>query len=179
MNQSRKANFRKACLGIIVAVLVLGLFAYRNRRQIEAKVWHWRHGYTYGVGEYDVFIPDHWLPKRSDIPDNLLLYDTKSGSGVRIFLLPGLHELEFWETKHRQKLEKDHVKEIVDHTLNIVGQEVICVGGTEFQDELKLSAPNIISLDCESTGNLHLMFVGKDSELGTFYGLASRIKERR
>lgn len=173
MTSRKRIVFRIVVL--IIAVSVVGYIAYRNRLQVEAKLWHWRHGYICRMGTYDVFVPEHWLPTH-DVADDLLLYDTKTGSSIRVFLLPPLRDVEFWETKHRQKLENDHVNKVVDHALHIGDQRVVCVGGTEFQDELKIPAPNVISLDCQSTGTLHLMFVGRDSELETFYSIASRIK---
>lgn len=128
------------------------------------------------IGEYDVPVPARWLP-RDDVPGDLLLYNTEKFASVAI--LPGVpaQDLAFWESARRQRLESDHVEHIVQHTIRLESQTVSCIGGAEFSQLLKISAPSVISLDCQSTGNLHLMFTGQDSELETFYGIASQIKE--
>lgn len=160
---------------LLICCVYLG---YRSRFRIAAKAWHWMHGYTCGVGNYDVPVPQGWLPKYVDSGD-IVLYDAQNFASISI--LPGIpaKDLTFWEGERRQKLEGDNIGHILQHTIYLRDQTVSCIGGAEFSRLLNISAPDVISLDCQSTGPLHLMFLGQDSELETFYRIASQIKQRK
>src|SRR5579862_6180091 len=45
-------------LGIVAAI---SFIVYANRNSIEAKVWHWKHGYFATIGAYDIPVPGDWL----------------------------------------------------------------------------------------------------------------------
>src|SRR6266853_208943 len=54
------AAFVRVMILLLIVVTILH-FAYRKRYQLEAKIWHWRHGYSTRVGNYSVPVPEHWL----------------------------------------------------------------------------------------------------------------------
>ena len=166
---------------LLIVLLAYGSYvAYRDRFRIAARIWHWRHGYVSRIGEYDVPVPAHWLPKY-DVPGDLLLYNTERFALVSILPRTPVPtpDLTPWESVSRQMLEARHVDHITQHTIKFDSQMVSCIGGAQFSQLLKISAPSVISLDCQSTGNIHLRFTGQDSELETFYSIASQIKEHK
>src|SRR5580692_9028805 len=40
---------------------VLGSIYYRYHYPLTAKIWHWKHGYSTTMGNYEVPVPEHWL----------------------------------------------------------------------------------------------------------------------
>src|SRR5262249_5169564 len=46
---------------LIALLLVLGSIYFVNRFRLEAKIWHWKHGYSATMGNYEVPVPRHWL----------------------------------------------------------------------------------------------------------------------
>jgi len=46
---------------LLALLLALGSIYYRYRYPIAAKIWHWKHGYSTTMGNYEVPVPEHWL----------------------------------------------------------------------------------------------------------------------
>src|SRR6267378_2633133 len=57
---------RVLCAFVRVAILIALLFAlgyvsYPYRYSLTAKIWHWKHGFSTTMGNYEVPVPEHWL----------------------------------------------------------------------------------------------------------------------
>src|SRR5580692_1064658 len=51
-----------ALFALLLAVLLaLGSIYYLYRYPLTAKIWHWKHGYSTTMGNYEVPVPEHWL----------------------------------------------------------------------------------------------------------------------
>jgi hypothetical protein len=46
---------------LFLIVIILAYLAYTERYQLGAKIWHWKHGYSTRMGNYEVSVPAHWL----------------------------------------------------------------------------------------------------------------------
>ena len=48
---------------VLAGILAIAVtyIAYGKRYQLAAKVWHWKHGYSITMGDYEVPVPEHWL----------------------------------------------------------------------------------------------------------------------
>jgi len=55
---------RMVFLLLFVITTSLAYLAYAKRLQIDAGLWHWRHGHSTIVGDFRVPVPDGWLPMR-------------------------------------------------------------------------------------------------------------------
>jgi hypothetical protein len=173
-----------------VLALIIGYAIYARRFQMEAKIWHWRHGYWTTVGTFDVPVPNHWLV-RTQGPDgwNMTMMDTivnrqsehplTTNVITVISLSQPLRYLDSWESVKRQDLERSGLVKIEERTLSLAGEKVICLGGYVFHDVLRAPGTTPLSLECRSAGQLSLMFVGYRSGVEDFYTIVSQIRKRR
>ena len=102
---------------IVIVIVMVAYLIYGKRFQIEAKLWHWRHGYSTSVGEYDVPVPDQWLVENynslqtidlinTHVERNAGPLETVSMAGVNYLPQP-VRDLDVWESLKRQSLERD------------------------------------------------------------------------
>jgi hypothetical protein len=175
---------------ICILALIVGYSIYVRRFQIEAKVWHLRHGYSAAVGDYIVPVPDHWLIIGADVDGrDLMIMDTLvkrqaerplTANMITVTSLTRpIRNLDFWESLQRQQLERGGQKEIEQRTLWAADEKVVCLGGYLLRDVLHVSGTTLLSLHCQSAGQLSLRFQGYRSGLEDFYAIASQIHKRR
>jgi hypothetical protein len=182
-----KRSARVLLIGI--AAVILGYPIYARRFQIEAKVWHWRHGHSTNVGEYEVPVPDHWLVEGSEDPTILNLVDTrvrKTGdplsnvSILTISLAPSPpRDIDAWASLTRQSIEHRGVASVEEKTFRTGDETVVCLGGQELREILHAPSVTAVSLECSSTGRLELGFSGPRVGLQEFYSIASGIHKRK
>jgi hypothetical protein len=183
-------NRASRLLLIGVLVLLVGYPIYARRFQIEAKIWHWRHGYSAAVGDYVVPIPDHWLILVEGVDGrDLAMFDTLVKGQPGPLLTPNmitvmslshpLRSLDSWESIKRQQLEHSGLSHIEEKTLWAADQKIVCLGGYELRDVLHVPGATHLSLECQSAGQLNLIFIGYRSGLEDFYTIASQIRKRK
>ena len=173
---------------IVAVVLIVGYFAYVTRFQIEAKAWHWRHGYSIIVGDYEVPVPDHWLVQDFDNPNLIDLIDTRvrreAGplSKVSVVTVDAdarpMPDLSFWESFRRQSLEQRGIA-VEEMTLRLGDERMTCLGGEELREILHVPSVTAVSLECRSLGRLSLRFLGPRTGLQDFNSIASQIHKRK
>jgi hypothetical protein len=172
-------------LGAIFVILAFPV--YSRRFQIEAKVWHWRHGYTINVGDYVVPVPGGWLIMVED-PDHqyLLMFDTYvksekriplTANSVNVSYYPRQANLKSWEGLTRQGLSSNGLREVEEFELSTADENLICLGGHELRDVLHLPDATVVSFQCRSS-QLELMFLGTRAGLDDFKAIASQIHKR-
>jgi hypothetical protein len=183
-----KRTLRMLLIGIFV--LIIGYPIYARRFQIEARIWHWRHGYSAAIGDYIVPVPDHWLIVEKGPDDrDLTMVDTLVEKQAEhrltanvitvIFLSQPVQNLDGWESIKRQQLEHSGLSTIEERTLWADDRRVICIGGYELREVLHVPAPTLLSLECSLGGQLSLIFAGYRSGLEDFYAIASQIRKRK
>jgi len=182
---------------VILAVLAFGYLLFLRRYQVEARIWHWRHGYSTRAGNYEFPVPEHWLIIEKDFVGFTMLNtapnlarDHKFHTTSVVTFFPfrnrpiGPAGLATWRALQHQRLEKEGVKSVEEKKVTFSGEELTCIGGNELQmifSRIRNRPPgmddaNILSLDCLSTSNLEVMFVGEPSDLQPFYVLVSQIR---
>jgi hypothetical protein len=171
-----------------VLVLIVGYAIYSRRYQIESKVWHWKHGYSAAVGDYVVPVPDRWLIY-SEGPDHqdLTMFDTQVKRQPGPLLVPNmitvmslsapLRSLDSWEIIKRKQLEQDGLSNIEERTLFTANEKLVCLGGYQLREVLKIPGATHLTLECQSTGRLSLIYMGYRSGLDDFYSIASQIRK--
>jgi hypothetical protein len=180
---------------LLITVIVfagLGYIAYALRFQIEAKIWHWKHGGTTGVGNYEIPVPDHWLIYIQDLY-GLTMMNTNpirpsdgrfhTSASITIFARRnqsiGTGGLDSWLAWKRQSLQRKNVSPVEEKELGFGDETLVCIGGNEIQTILGDAAnsiqTNIISLECRSDKDLTILFAGEPSDLQFFYNLVSQI----
>ncbi len=181
---------------LLLIVITLLYFADRKRYQLEAKIWHWRHGYSTRMGNYDVPVPEHWLILIQNSTAFTLVNtnptlprrDGKFPTTALITLYPfrrgpvGASQMESWLVLQRQRLEREGVKAATEKRLNSDDEAVICVGGSELsaimRHEKAFPDTSSISLSCLSDQGLEILFIGEPSDLQPFYAFVSQIRRR-
>lgn len=173
---------------MVIVVLVIGLLVLARWAQIAAKVWHWRHGYWTYVGEYVVPVPDRWLVEINESRDTVTLIDTRvirtadrlsAVSIITAHISRPVRDLDAWASFSRQRRERDGLRDIEEKTVQAGDERMVCLGGYEFRDVMRVPGTAAVSLECQSTGRLHLMFIGSRSRLPDFYAIASQISKRK
>jgi hypothetical protein len=187
-------KFRFLLALTVLFVIAVGYAAYAKRYQLAAKLWHWRHGYSVTMGNYEVPVPGHWLITNQADGDFTLMNtaptlpkDAKFHTTTVITIFPlriraiGNDGLNSWLSLKRQWLEREGVKSLEERKLNLSDAAIVCIGGSELKDAIlrdKLRAfdTDIISLECRSTDDLSILFVGEPSDLQPFYAFVSQIR---
>jgi hypothetical protein len=182
----------------LAAVLTLiGYSTFAHWYAIEAKVWHWRHGYAATIGSYEIPVPDHWVildrdsksftmantsptPPRGDDK-----FHTTAVVTVHVDLsmvrrnLKNPGWMDNWLSFERRQLADQKVEAATEKTLKLREESITCIGGKELQAALKDTAdvPQIeaMSLSCRSDRGLSVMFVGEPADVEAFYTLLSQI----
>ena len=182
---------------LLLIVALLAYLGYGKRYQLAAKIWHWRHGYSTIMGNYDVPVPEHWLLLDQNYVAFTLVNteptvprrDGRFHTTALVTLFPfrrspaGASQTQFWLSLQRQRLEREGVKTAVEKTLSFDDEAVICIGGGELsaimRHEKAFPETSIISLSCMSDHGLDIQFVGEPSDLQHFYTFVSQIRRHR
>ena len=191
---------RVLCAFVRVAILfllvfMLGYLAYAKRYQLAAKFWHWRHGNSMAMGNYEVPVPEHWfISDQNHVAFTMmntapnLPRDHKFHTTAVVTVFPfrqraiGPDGLAFWLSLQRQRLARDEVESVEEKTLNFGGESITCIGGRELKAILR-GNPNhletdIISRNCMSQRGLNILFVGEPSDLQSFNAFVSQIRRK-
>jgi hypothetical protein len=191
---------RVLCAFVRVAILfllvfMLGYLAYAKRYQLAAKFWHWRHGNSMAMGNYEVPVPEHWFISDQDYvaftmmnTEPNLPRDNKPHTTAMITVFPfrqraiGPNGLAFWLSLERQRLAREQVESIQEETLKFGDESVTCIGGRELNAILS-GNPNhletdIISRNCMSQRGLNILFLGEPSDLQSFNAFVSQIRRK-
>jgi hypothetical protein len=181
---------------VVTALFIVGVgyVAYAERYQLAAKLWHWRHGYMITMGNYEVPVPEHWLiTDRNFVAFSLMNTastfprDAKFHTADEIVVFPfgnraiGNEGLDVWLSLRRQWFERERVKSVVEKKLTIGDAEAFCFGGSDLKDLIVGHGhpefdTDVISLECRSTDDLSILFVGEPSDVQPFYTFVSQIR---
>src|ERR1700733_2290634 len=117
---------------LIALLLALGSIYYRYRYPLTAKIWHWKHGYSTRMGNYEVPVPEHWLITDQNFVAFTLMNsapnvgrDAKFHMTAVITVFPfqqrgiGPNGVEFWLAHQRQWLARDEVESIEEKTVKL------------------------------------------------------------
>jgi hypothetical protein len=180
---------------LIALLLALGYISYGYRYQLTAKIWHWKHGYSTTMGNYEVPVPEHWLITDQSFVAFTLMNsapneprDAKIHTRAIVTVFPfrqraiGPEGLASWLSLQRQWLARDQVETVEEKTLKFGDEPITCVGGRRLSAILR-GNPNhletdIISLNCMSERSLNILFVGEPSDLQSFYTFVSEIRRK-
>ena len=185
-----------ALFALLLAVLLaLGSIYYLYRYPLTAKIWHWKHGYSTTMGNYEVPVPEHWLITDQDFVAFTLMNsapniprDTKIHMTAVITVFPfrergiGPDGVAFWLSQQRQWLARDEVESVEEKTLVFGNESMTCIGGHQLS-AIARSSPNhletdIISLNCMSERGLNILFEGEPSDVQSFYTFVSQIRRK-
>jgi hypothetical protein len=184
-----KPSLRNTLIGILVVVVILAYFGYSRRFEISAMMWHWKNGDFLRVGKYEVPVPSGWLVKV--LPSGLsFLTDTRNRRNAHVFsgldvitldfLSTPTTNLDSWKSSKEQWLKNNGVSSPEERSLSFEDEAVACVGGHEFHEIMQLpEAADLVSIDCRSSGRLHLMFVGQLPDVELFYSLIPKIRKQK
>jgi hypothetical protein len=89
-------------------------------------------------------------------------------------------DLDSWKSSKMQWLKTNGISNPEERSLSFEDEAVVCLGGDEFHEVMKLpDTGDVISVDCLSSGRLHLMFVGQQPDLELFYSLIPKIHKQK
>lgn len=198
VSTGRRALCAFARVAVLIALLLaLGYLYYRYRYPLTAKIWHWKHGYSTTMGNYEVPVPEHWLVTDQQDSVAFTLMNTAPNfprdakfhmtAVINVFPFPqraiGPEGVAFWLSHERQWLAHDEVESVEEKTLKFEDESVTCIGGRQLSAILR-RYPNhletdIISLNCMSEDGLNILFEGEPSDLQSFYTFVSHIRRKR
>ena len=180
---------RVLCAFVRVAILfllvfMLGYLAYAKRYQLAAKFWHWRHGNSMAMGNYEVPVPEHWFIYDQNYAAFTMMNtapnlprDHKFHTTAVITVAPfqlraiGPDGLAFWLSVQRQWLARDEVESVEEKTLNFGDESVTMYDGkTQFliQNPINrylINSPMLPVLKKNSDGSLTI-YIQKDAPAG-------------
>jgi hypothetical protein len=176
-----------------LVVIVLGYVFYAKRYQLDAKIWHWRHGYVSRMGNYDVPVPEHWSLDQNPTAFTLMNTaprspgrDGKLHSTAIVSVYPfrdrpiGIRGMEFWLSLERQRVDRQGVKPAVEKRLKLDDEDMVCIGGDELNtimhDQKGFPGTNVVSLNCMSSQGLNIIFLGEPADVPCFYTWVSQIR---
>jgi hypothetical protein len=174
---------------------MVGYLAYAKRYQLAAKFWHWRHGNSMVMGNYEVPVPEHWfIFDQDDVAFTMMNTtpnfprDHKFHTTAVITVFPfrkraiGPNGLAFFLSHERQWLARDEVESVEEKTLKFGDESITCIGGHQLNAILRGNSSHfetdVISLDCMSESGLNILFVGEPSDLQFFYTFVSQIRKK-
>ena len=184
---------------LLALLLALGSIYYRYRYPLTAKIWHWKHGYSTTMGNYEVPVPEHWLIADENSVAFTLINSTPNvprdanfHMTAMITVFPfrlrsiGPDRVAFWLSQQRQLLARDEVESVEEKTLKFGDESMTCIGGRELGGRqlstILRSSPNpfqhIIVLNCVSDRGLEILFAGEPSDLQSFYTFGSEIRRK-
>jgi hypothetical protein len=180
---------------VVLFLFLLGYITYAYRYPIEAKIWHWRHGYSTLIGNYVVPVPEHWIVLNENsealtlvnISPNQFQRDGRLHTAAVIDVFPfrdGLidaDKMDFWVSLQKQRLASREVKPIEEKTLKFGDESITCVGGLELNAlDKRPNHPQMeaVSLNCMSERGLNFLFVGESTDVQPSYNFLSQIRRK-
>jgi hypothetical protein len=181
---------------VFILISILTWLWYATRFQLEAKIWHWRHGYSTTLGNYEVPVPDHWRIDDSDGYSSLSMRNTtrpprqknklRVSAGLYLFTSRGRpvspEGMAYWLSNSRQNLAREGVESVEEKTLKFGDQSLTCIGGRQLSAMLK-GAPALpeitaLSFECSSPTGLTILFTGEPSDIPAFELWVSQIRKK-
>jgi len=181
-----KPILRIILVGLVV--LVVGRVIYLRRFQLEAKIWHWRHGYSTRLGAYDVPVPDHWLVAFDSPGTGVDIVNTVTKRQSKpmvmpdsILFMPLFHSMtmtnvDFWKQTRRQQLEEGGLSEVEENTFMAGDEKVVCIGGSLYPEIVHTPNTTLVGMQCNA-GGLMAIIVGDRAGLDDSYKIVSQIKK--
>jgi hypothetical protein len=181
-----KPILRIMLLGL--AVLIVGRLAYMWRFQLEAKIWHWRHGYSTRIGVYEVPVPEHWLVA-VEVPGAVNIVNTATKKQSKpmvmadsILFMPLLQSMtktniDFWKQTRRQQLEQDGLSQVEENTFIAGDEKVVCIGGSLYPMIMHTPNTTLVAMECNVGGQLTVIIEGDRAGLDDSYKIVSQIKK--
>ena len=180
---------------LFLLVFMLGYLAYAKRYPLAAKFWHWRHGNSMAMGNYEVPVPEHWFitdqnyvafTMMNTAPNSPRDHKFHTTAVVTVFPFRqraiGPDGLAFWLSLQRQRLAHEEVESVEEKTLDFGDESITCIGGRELNAILRSNPrhleTDIISRDCMSQRGLNIQFVGEPSDLQSFNAFVSQIRRK-
>jgi len=180
---------------LFLLVLMFGYLAYAKRYQLAAKFWHWRHGNSMAMGNYEVPVPEHWfifdqnhvaLTMMNSAPNLPRDHKFHTTAVVTVFLFRQRtiepDALAVWLSLQRKRLAREGVESVEEKTLNLGDESITCIGGRELKAILRGNPDHletdIISRNCMSQRGLSIQFVGEPSDLQFFNAFVSQIRRK-
>jgi hypothetical protein len=170
---------------ILLMIALSGISIYWPRRlQIQAAVWHWRHGYSVRAGAFEVPVPEGWLV-RTDMSNSMAVVIMNTAPRkppadtiLILTLMSPLKDLESWKRNRSQQFERNGQSNVEAKAFESKdNHEVACVGGSAALLVGSAQPTNLMSMECIWGGQLSLIFAGHRTGLDDFYGVASQIKK--
>jgi|SRR5271170_331566 len=173
-------------LGVVAIIVLFAI--YVKRFQIEAKFWHWRHGYSKRIGAYEVPVPEHWLvavevPGAVDIVNTATKRQSKPMvMADSILFSPLLHSMtmtnvDFWKQTRLQQLEKDGLSKVEENTFMAGDEKVVCIGGSLYPMIIHSPNTTLVAMECNVGGQLTVFIEGDRAGLDDSYKIVSQIKK--
>ena len=177
---------------LVVILVVIACATFAHRYAIEAKLWHWRHGYRTTIGSYEIPVPDHWVILGWDSTFFTMAntsptqwqrdskFHTTAVVTVDVHFSGHASWMDSWVSLERQRLANKKVKSVAEKTMKFDEESITCIGGNELdavlQGKTNLPQTDAVSLSCMSERGLQLMFVGEPSDVQSFYTFLSQIR---
>lgn len=129
---------------LIGLLLALGSIYYRYHYPLMATIWHWKHGYSTTMGNYEVPVPEHWLITDQDsiaftlmnsVPN--MTRNAKFHMAAVITVFPfhqrdiGPDGVAFWLSQQRQWLAREAIQSLEEKTLKFGDESITCIGGRQ------------------------------------------------
>jgi hypothetical protein len=165
----------------ISSVVILTIFLFYYRARIVTRLWHWQHGNTVTVGDYQLPVPANWLVHHQVSGLAMLtqtyVADERRGGSLSpptiivITLSQPTADLDFWESEERRHLTQSGLGNADSRTIYLAHETVKCIGG----NRIKVPGAALYSIECRSTNRLAIMFTGEREDAEIFYELVSRV----
>lgn len=174
-----------AIVSLLVVILIVGLAGELFRGEIASVFWHWRHGNSIDLAQYELSVPKSWFVDsytgsivelgRAHIPS---FRGSSFESRLTVSVSPSpLPSLEFWETKEQAFYDKEGATILRRREIPLGSQyHIVCIEGNLVRDALKLKHSDLISADCQSDNRLSLMFTGTEKDMQEFYTVTRSIR---
>ena len=195
LSQNAREKMKSRLVSLLAVLLSFPLLfiGYVYRYPLAAKIWHWKHGYSTTMGNYEVPVPEHWLIADQNFVAFTLMNsaptvprDSKFHATAVVTVFPfrnraiGTEGLAFWLSLQRQWLARDSVESVEEKTLKFGDESITCIGGRQLnailRGNLNQLETDIVSLNCMSERGLNILFVGEPSDLHFFYTFVSQIR---
>lgn len=180
-----KRSTVKRSIALVIGLLALAYAGYRYRLQVEAKVWHWKHGNVIALGDYEIPVPRQWLVLDQDRSSvRMACTATPSAGGaladaininIPMNLPPGHPSLDLdqWASSEMKISESVGLRFTVQGRVTTRTGDFICLGS-------KVSPRNPIPsvLMCMSTKGWAIDFAGPPSDIRRFYAIVQGIRRK-
>jgi hypothetical protein len=181
-----KPILRIILVGLVV--LIVGRVIYLRRFQLEAKIWHWRYGYSTRIGAYDVPVPEHWLVAFETPGMGVDIMNTATKRQSKPMVMPDtilylpllgsmtMTNLDFWTQTRRQQLEEGGLSKVEENTFMAGDEKVDCIGGSLYPEIVHTPNTTLVRMECNA-GGLTVLIFGDRAGLDDSYKIVSQIKK--